>query len=433
MQDMSITKSSRHANMLPTEPLPVAHITQRSLTLPKTRQLVPSAQAAKHNLRWHPSAPVNSDVDASYDESHHDHGLAGRKDSRQASGSTVDRILNQYIPSSELNSSSPSFPLHTKKRMRSESPYSIPLDATSTAEHPKGEGFSAVSDLRILTHKDRLASRFGLSKIRDDTPTKVGRLPLRNNLTSPTPDDQDMIDGLSAEEHTVGTQPHLDVVATISLPGLPASKAANAPTIFGSKSAGAKANAANLLGTVPETGGSLKVTTEEQTGTETHHFTADRVASGIGSLLPPPHRMHSNRSRGVNQSSFISGTGKSTGNLTTDSDDDPFRYDRQSFGVFLQPSKEREVSAALRHVSGLSMHSMGTIYSPDGTPLKTKSRLPVCNTSPQSVDRFDGSVRRTGSRNKNAESFYNTSAIQSKWAVGAASDRIKVPVQRVAP
>ncbi|KAK3497031.1 uncharacterized protein B0T23DRAFT_72811 [Neurospora hispaniola] len=44
----------------------------------------------------------------------------------------------------------------------------------------------------------------------------------------------------------------------------------------------------------------------------------------------------------------------STGGLTTDSDDDPFKYDRGSYTVFLQPSREREVSAALHRVSGVS-------------------------------------------------------------------------------
>ncbi|KAK3498546.1 hypothetical protein B0T13DRAFT_528778 [Neurospora crassa] len=44
----------------------------------------------------------------------------------------------------------------------------------------------------------------------------------------------------------------------------------------------------------------------------------------------------------------------STGGLTTDSDDDPFKYDRGSYTVFLQPSQEREVSAALHRVSGVS-------------------------------------------------------------------------------
>lgn len=44
----------------------------------------------------------------------------------------------------------------------------------------------------------------------------------------------------------------------------------------------------------------------------------------------------------------------STGGVTTDSDEDPFKYDRGSYTVFLQPAREREVSEALHRVSGAS-------------------------------------------------------------------------------
>ena len=441
LQDMRATTSSCRTNMLISDSLdlPVAHVTQRSLTHPKTRRLDFSASQPVDRQACRPpgsSVSINSDVNTYYHSFHNDHGLPDIKGPRQASDSTVERILNQYIPSSELDSSSSSFPFHNKKRVRSESPYSISLGVIPSSERPKDDGFSTRLNSKMPSHKDKVAFRFDLSDTREDTPTKLGRLPLRNNLTSPTPDDQDAIGGPHMEADTLFTPNHPEIVATTSLPKLPAPRPAYIPTIFGSKSAGAKAsaNAMNLRGArVPQSGESLNVTVEEQVEGEIRHFTADRVGSGIGSLLPPPHRMHSNRSRRMNQSSFISGTGKSTGNLTTDSDDDPFRYDRQSFGVFLQPSKEREVSAALRHVSGLSVHSMGTIYSPDGTPLKTISRARMFDNSPQSVNQIDVATRRPGSGNKLAESFYNTSAIQSKWAIGADSDQVKVAVQRVAP
>ena len=71
-----------------------------------------------------------------------------------------------------------------------------------------------------------------------------------------------------------------------------------------------------------------------------HESTNDRVApegtTGIGAL---------------SRAAF------SMGGLTTDSDEDPFKYDRGSYTVFLQPSQEREVSEALHRVSGTS-----TIY-----------------------------------------------------------------------
>jgi hypothetical protein len=60
--------------------------------------------------------------------------------------------------------------------------------------------------------------------------------------------------------------------------------------------------------------------------------------------------------------SYLSGTQNASG-VTTDSDDDPFKYDKQSYTIFLKPSKEREISAALGKISGLGRHSIGTLCS----------------------------------------------------------------------
>lgn len=86
----------------------------------------------------------------------------------------------------------------------------------------------------------------------------------------------------------------------------------------------------------------------------------------------------------------------STGGLTTDSDEDPFKYDRGSYTVFLKPSREREVSEALHRVSGVSTtytnetHRTGqasTSRSPVGSaapPMPPVNGLTYCNTSAQS-------------------------------------------------
>lgn len=54
----------------------------------------------------------------------------------------------------------------------------------------------------------------------------------------------------------------------------------------------------------------------------------------------------------------------------TDSDEDPFQYDRGSFTAFLQPAREREVSVALRCVSGDSTASASQLFlrSPSARP-----------------------------------------------------------------
>jgi len=77
--------------------------------------------------------------------------------------------------------------------------------------------------------------------------------------------------------------------------------------------------------------------------------------------LRPHHLSSSSMGRG-----YLNGLHSATG-MTTESDDDPFKYDKASYTMFLHPSKEREVSAALQRVSCLSNHSKGTLYSPDGS------------------------------------------------------------------
>jgi len=72
---------------------------------------------------------------------------------------------------------------------------------------------------------------------------------------------------------------------------------------------------------------------------------------------------------------YMSGLQSATG-MTTESDDDPFKYDKTSYTAFLQPSKEREVSAALQRVSCLSNHSRGTLCSPDGSPVRGQTPHP---------------------------------------------------------
>jgi hypothetical protein len=74
----------------------------------------------------------------------------------------------------------------------------------------------------------------------------------------------------------------------------------------------------------------------------------------------------------------------SNAGLSTDSDEDPFKYDRRSYTVFLQPSREREVSAALRRVSGESTASASGIFqhSPSqepATPRLAQSNNPFVN------------------------------------------------------
>ncbi|KAK4238108.1 hypothetical protein C8A03DRAFT_15397 [Achaetomium macrosporum] len=83
-----------------------------------------------------------------------------------------------------------------------------------------------------------------------------------------------------------------------------------------------------------------------------------------------------NSRRGASNSEFSTA-------CTTDSDDDPFEYDRGSFTVYLQPSREREVSAALHCVSEDSTASaIGClVQSPraSASPRRFSSKNPFLN------------------------------------------------------
>ncbi len=122
-----------------------------------------------------------------------------------------------------------------------------------------------------------------------------------------------------------------------------------------------------------------------------------------------PLRLHTAGGAAASRFGYLSGCAASTAGMTTESDDDPFKYDNQSYSAFLQPSKEREVSAALRRVSGLSSHSRGTVCSPDGTPYRSSARPPPIPKK----DMSRHPLRQGGSPKQPQEAFYDSSAIKS--------------------
>ena len=97
-----------------------------------------------------------------------------------------------------------------------------------------------------------------------------------------------------------------------------------------------------------------------------------QASSGLGRPLPFPPR-EDPKDRCSLESDGSQGAAANT-RLSIDSDDDPFKYDQGSFSVFLRPSREREVSAALRCVSQDSTVSARAIFdevtpSPEAGPL----------------------------------------------------------------
>jgi hypothetical protein len=73
--------------------------------------------------------------------------------------------------------------------------------------------------------------------------------------------------------------------------------------------------------------------------------------------LPPQPGQETSSDQSLQESDGSQRRTSNAGLSTDSSDEDPFKYDRGSFTVFLQPSREREVSAALRCVSSDSTAS----------------------------------------------------------------------------
>lgn len=148
--------------------------------------------------------------------------------------------------------------------------------------------------------------------------------------------------------------------------------------------------------------------------------------------LTHPYRQHSLRD-GSNYEQdashcALSNAGFSSGGLTTDSDEDPFKYDRGSYTFYLQPSREREVSAALRRVSGVSSrYSKGTICSIQSTP-RIDSVAPPLPPFPL-PDVYKIPTSNNPFFNKSNLQFYRNSAIPDPWGPVDDPEEIKIPVR----
>lgn len=182
--------------------------------------------------------------------------------------------------------------------------------------------------------------------------------------------------------------------------------------------------------------------------------TVSVAESKVGPLNRPSSAMHSVRCQRRGRSSSAnynthSGVAASEGTDASDADEDPFKYDRH--GPFLQPSRERVVSAHLRKVSGLPRESTATVYSQDGTPSRTfygdaatdyfvrdgkpvspiPDRLQYDPSTVQAPSRnpFAGSQRgHHGSANVTKD-FYNINSINPEWTSGKP-DMVRVPVTK---
>ncbi|CAK7221699.1 hypothetical protein SCUCBS95973_004588 [Sporothrix curviconia] len=129
-------------------------------------------------------------------------------------------------------------------------------------------------------------------------------------------------------------------------------------------------------------------------------------------LYPKPLRVQSIRAEGKHMS-LHSGIAVSATGMTTDSEEDPFRYDKDAYNIFLHPSKERDVSAALNHISGLSSHSRATLCRHGAVGSREGAKI----TGSSVADVSDDNSFRNAPFDDSTESSYRNSRLKKRRTV----------------
>lgn len=126
-----------------------------------------------------------------------------------------------------------------------------------------------------------------------------------------------------------------------------------------------------------------------------------------------------------------SNAGLSMAGFTTDSDEDPFRYDRSPSNLFLRPAREREVSAALRCVSGGSTDSAADNIqtSPSQDPATPRPHLLSVNDSAGTGNRAD----RSNNPFFNKLQLYRSPEVNYEWDGEDEPSQVKISVRRHPP
>lgn len=118
-----------------------------------------------------------------------------------------------------------------------------------------------------------------------------------------------------------------------------------------------------------------------------------------------------------------------TGGVISESDEDPFRYDRNSYTLFLQRDREREVSVALERIESSSVPSPSKEPAPNNRESMPPKRTPFA-TSPLQVN-LQTNRRPLQSNNPflNRLDFYHTPSTEDGWEELDDPNEIKITVQ----
>ncbi|KAK3382404.1 hypothetical protein B0T24DRAFT_661119 [Lasiosphaeria ovina] len=341
-------------------------------------------------------------------------------DSREPreTGSTVENIYKQYLPSTLLESS----PSTGRGISSNDQDLQYPLSPSASA------------------HGDGIDVNYRLEDMKSQEPPRVTQNPDGHTLNKArwdmyfSPGD--------APEIPLPDLPHIGDDAQTSTGGL-----GNGCVYYDSITQSPKSlsDSQDLLGGVPKEAknagsspSALDRTARHQSGPllsrepSVKTRPAHNSAISFGALFTHPGHPQSLRER-LQRESYIShcglsNAGFSSGGLTSDSDEDPFKFDRGSYTIFLKPSREREVSAALRRVSGISAaHTKGTVYSPPATPPReTVPPVPPLPTQ-EDVKATEGAVK-VNNPLFNKLQFYQTSAVEHAWEGEDARNQIKINV-----
>ncbi|KAK3947992.1 hypothetical protein QBC32DRAFT_318258 [Pseudoneurospora amorphoporcata] len=271
-------------------------------------------------------------------------------------GSTVENIVDQYLPSSTIDSS-PSADGQHNHSTNNVTVHHI-LDSGETVEPPQ-------------TRENTTSVPFGrTSKLfrSHGPPPRVPQppIPAVQPSTVPAPS---VIGTNLPEDHTSTSECHLNVSREHS---------------WSTMSTASSVDIGELLDIVDE----------NNVGTSAGSSKGNQYLEANHNESTNYHVARENTiGRGV-----LSHAAFSTGGLTTDSDEDPFKYDRGSYTVFLQPTREREVSAALHRVSGVS-----TTYTDEtnNTGQASTARRPVGSATLPMPPSNGLSYQNTAQRNNN--------------------------------
>ncbi|KAK4205193.1 hypothetical protein QBC40DRAFT_323091 [Triangularia verruculosa] len=160
---------------------------------------------------------------------------------------------------------------------------------------------------------------------------------------------------------------------------------------------------------------------------EEHVVVGDSPSDALADaeLQPSQHHAHEQLRQRLDRLHYACNAGLaefSTGALTSESDEDPFKYDRKSYNAFLQPVREREVSMALQQLTGTGSAPLEENNNPTNPFASPTQLLP------------ESGQRGMQSRNPylNRLQAYKAPESEDAWEDQDDPNEVKIPVQRPA-